>query len=65
MNPKKIWANLAVTDPERTAKFYTALGFKPNGVKQKTSPVFSLVIMIYHPFFCEGEASVKYGRRTC
>lgn len=30
MNPKKIWANLAVSDLERTTKFYTELGFKPN-----------------------------------
>jgi predicted lactoylglutathione lyase len=27
---KMIWANLAVEDIERTQKFYTALGFKPN-----------------------------------
>ncbi len=25
-----IWANLAVTDLERTQKFYTELGFRPN-----------------------------------
>lgn len=31
MNPKKIWSNLAVSDLERTTKFYTLLGFKPNG----------------------------------
>lgn len=31
MKPKKIWANLAVSDLERTTKFYTELGFKPNG----------------------------------
>lgn len=30
MNPKKIWANLAVTDLERTTTFYTKIGFKPN-----------------------------------
>ena len=30
MNPKKIWSNLAVSDLERTTKFYTELGFKPN-----------------------------------
>ncbi|MBC7864497.1 MAG: VOC family protein [Bacteroidia bacterium] len=30
MQPKKIWANLAVSDLERTTKFYTALGFKSN-----------------------------------
>lgn len=27
---KMIWANMAVKDIERTQKFYTALGFKPN-----------------------------------
>jgi len=31
MNPKMIWANLAVSDLDRTTKFYTELGFKPNG----------------------------------
>lgn len=31
MNPKKIWANLAVIDLERTTKFYSDLGFKSNG----------------------------------
>lgn len=30
MEPKKIWSNLAVSDLDRTKKFYTALGFKPN-----------------------------------
>ena len=31
MNPKMIWANLAVTDVARTRKFYRQIGFKPNG----------------------------------
>ncbi len=31
MNPKRIWSNLAVSDLEQTTKFYTELGFKPNG----------------------------------
>ncbi|WP_300599850.1 VOC family protein [Niabella sp.] len=31
MNPEMIWANLAVNDLDRTTKFYTQLGFKPNG----------------------------------
>ena len=31
MQPKKIWANLGVSDLERTTKFYTELGFKSNG----------------------------------
>lgn len=31
MNPAKIWANLGVSNLERTTRFYTQLGFKPNG----------------------------------
>ncbi|KQM78127.1 glyoxalase [Pedobacter sp. Leaf216] len=31
MKPKKIWSNFTVSDLDRTTKFYTALGFKPNG----------------------------------
>ncbi|MES2652720.1 MAG: VOC family protein [Bacteroidota bacterium] len=31
MNPKKIWSNLAVSNLDRTTKFYTELGFKSNG----------------------------------
>lgn len=31
MNPVKIWANLGVSDLQRTTRFYTELGFKPNG----------------------------------
>ncbi|MEH6681175.1 MAG: VOC family protein [Sediminicola sp.] len=31
MDPKKIWANLAVGDLDRTEKFYSALGFRANG----------------------------------
>jgi len=31
MKPKKIWCNLAVDDLDRTAQFYTQLGFKFNG----------------------------------
>ena len=30
MKTKQIWANVAVADLERTNKFYTELGFKPN-----------------------------------
>lgn len=29
MNPKMIWSNLAVSDLERTTKFYTELGLSP------------------------------------
>jgi predicted lactoylglutathione lyase len=31
MKSKKIWANMAVKDVQRTTKFYTELGFKLNG----------------------------------
>lgn len=31
MEPKFIWANLVSNDLERTTKFYSALGFEPNG----------------------------------
>ena len=34
MKPKKIWANLAVNDLERTTKFYTQLGFTSNGTSK-------------------------------
>lgn len=30
MKTKQIWSNLAVNDLERTTRFYTKLGFKPN-----------------------------------
>jgi uncharacterized protein len=40
MNPKKIWSNLAVTDLERTTKFYTELGFKPNGTSKELTSFF-------------------------
>lgn len=31
MKTRKIWANLAVSDLDRTTRFYTAIGFKSNG----------------------------------
>lgn len=31
MKPRQIWANLASEDLDRTTRFYTQLGFKPNG----------------------------------
>ncbi len=53
MNPKKIWANLAVSDLERTAKFYTELGIKPNGIgnsKELTSFFFGDDDFVIHFF---------------
>ena len=40
MNPKMIWSNLAVSDLERTTKFYTELGFKPNGSSKELTSFF-------------------------
>jgi len=51
MNPKRIWSNLAVSDLERTTKFYTQLGFKPNGKsKELTSFLFGEDDFIMHFF---------------
>ncbi len=51
MNPKMIWANLAVSDLERTTKFYTELGFKSNGSsKELTSFFFAGNNFIIHFF---------------
>src|ERR1700733_14717109 len=43
MNPKKIWANVAVSDLERTPKFYAGLGFKPNGIHSSTKELTSFL----------------------
>ena len=40
MTPKMIWANLAVSDLERTTKFYTELGFKSNGRSNELTSFF-------------------------
>ncbi|MDB5202754.1 MAG: glyoxalase [Ferruginibacter sp.] len=51
MNSKKIWANLAVDDLERTTKFYSDLGFKSNGrSKDLTSFFFGDDQFIIHFF---------------
>lgn len=54
MNPKKIWANLAVSNLDRTTKFYTDLGFKSNGRSEDlTSFFFSDDKFIMHFFLKE------------
>lgn len=54
MNPKMIWANLAVSDLERTTQFYTQLGFKSNGLsKDLTSFKFGDNDFIIHFFLKE------------
>ncbi|HEY9004342.1 MAG TPA: VOC family protein [Mucilaginibacter sp.] len=51
MNPKNIWANFAVSDLDRTTKFYTELGFKFNGrSKDLTSFKFGDNDFIIHFF---------------
>jgi predicted lactoylglutathione lyase len=40
MKPQKIWANLGVTDLERTTKFYSELGFKFNGESKDLTSFF-------------------------
>lgn len=51
MNPKKIWANLAVSDLDRTTQFYTQLGFKFNGRSNElTSFIFGDNQFIIHFF---------------
>ncbi|AHF14639.1 VOC family protein [Niabella soli] len=55
MHPTKIWANLAVTDLKRTTKFYTDLGFTPNGApnEQLTSFLFGENEFVIHFFLKE------------
>jgi len=40
MKPKKIWANLGVSNLERTTQFYTELGFKSNGSSEQLTSFF-------------------------
>jgi len=40
MKTKDIWANLTVENLERTTKFYTELGFKPNGASDELTSFF-------------------------
>ena len=40
MNPKKVWSNLAVSNLDRTTKFYTELGFKSNGKSKELTSFF-------------------------
>lgn len=51
MKTKKIWANFSVRDLQRSTKFYTQLGFKPNGSSdQLTSFFFGEENFIIHFF---------------
>ena len=44
MRPKEIWANLGVSDVQRTTEFYNALGFKPNSRFPVTKELTSFVV---------------------
>jgi predicted lactoylglutathione lyase len=65
MNPKKIWANFAVSDLDRTTKFYTELGFKPNGRSDElTSFLFGEDNFVMHFFLTavlETNVNIKVG----
>ena len=65
MNPKKIWSNLAVSDLDRTTKFYTDLGFKSNGSsKELTSFLFGDNDFVIHFFLkdvIETNMKVKFA----
>lgn len=54
MKTSKIWANLGVEDLQRTTKFYSELGFKPNGTNTElTSFMFGEDDFIIHFFIKE------------
>ncbi|MCW3123915.1 MAG: glyoxalase [Flavipsychrobacter sp.] len=59
MQPKMIWANLAVDNLERTTKFYADLGFKANGAPndQLTSFIVGDKGFVIHFFLKEVLAS--------
>lgn len=65
MHPKKIWANYAVSDLERTHNFYTQLGFKFNGKsKDLVSFKFGDEEFIIHFFLkqvLESNTTVKFS----
>ena len=65
MNPKKIWANLAVSDLDRTTKFYTELGFRSNGSSKELTSFFvgddDFVIHFFLKDIIETNMKVKFA----
>ena len=65
MKPKKIWANLGVSDLERTTKFYTELGFKFNGNSKELTSFFvgdnDFVIHFFLKDIIETNMKVKFA----
>jgi predicted lactoylglutathione lyase len=69
MQPKQIWANLAVKDVELTRKFYTAIGFTSNEGHNQTNVLTSFKIgedgFVVHFFSHEHfKKELKEERRT-
>jgi len=64
MNPKKIWSNLAVSDLDRTTKFYTELGFRSNGSSEELTSFFvgenDFVIHFFLKDIIETNMKVKF-----
>ena len=65
MQFKQIWANLGVQDVKRTAAFYSALGFEPNGslTADLASFVFSESHFVIH-FFRKEKLESAMGENT-
>jgi predicted lactoylglutathione lyase len=65
MNPKKIWSNLAVSDLDRTTKFYNELGFKSNGRSNELTSFFAgeddFVIHFFLKEVLEANTNLKIG----
>lgn len=65
MNPKKIWANLGVSDLDRTSKFYSELGFKSNGENNELTSFFvgedDFVMHFFLKDILETNVKVKIG----
>ena len=65
MKTKKIWSNIAVSNLERTTKFYTELGFKPNGnSKELTSFLVGEDNFIMHFFLKDILKTAMKGELT-
>jgi predicted lactoylglutathione lyase len=65
MNPKKMWANLAVSDLDRTTRFYTELGFKSNGSSNDLTSFFfgndNFVMHFFLKEVLETNVKIKVG----
>ena len=67
MRPRKIWANLGVSNIERTRGFYTALGFKSNDGLKASKELASFLVgdddFIVH-FFAHDALEPSYREAT-